>query len=80
MGKSVQCSVRKEIKVVCKLLKYCIMKLDRNDVNLRELVDLIRDLVTLIDTTSASSKASLEGENMSTQANKDSGITVPVQA
>ncbi|GJT76553.1 retrovirus-related pol polyprotein from transposon TNT 1-94 [Tanacetum coccineum] len=38
------------------------------------LVDLIKDLVILIDISLASSKAAPEGENMSTQANKDSKI------
>nr|GEV22983.1 RNA-directed DNA polymerase, eukaryota [Tanacetum cinerariifolium] len=52
-------------------------QLDKNDVNLRELINMIRDLVLMIDVTSASSKAAPEGENMSTQENKDSDIKVP---
>ncbi|GKD47029.1 hypothetical protein Tco_1271674, partial [Tanacetum coccineum] len=36
LGKSVKL-VRKEVKVFCKLLKYCVTMLDKNDVNLREL-------------------------------------------
>ncbi|GJU14551.1 hypothetical protein Tco_1142517 [Tanacetum coccineum] len=66
VGKSVQQSVKGEIKNVHELFKYSIKQLDKIDVNLRELVNLIRDLVLLIDTTSASSKVSLEGENIST--------------
>ncbi|GJV93420.1 hypothetical protein Tco_1541233 [Tanacetum coccineum] len=61
VGKSILCSVRKEVKVVSELLKYCVTQLDKNDVNLRELVDLIRDLVALIDTASAKAKAAPEG-------------------
>ncbi|GJW42857.1 hypothetical protein Tco_0071656 [Tanacetum coccineum] len=80
VSKSVQRSVRKEVKVVNQLLKYCIMQIDKNDINLRELVDLIRDLVILIDTTSASAKVAPEGENMSTQENKDLEITIPAIA
>ncbi|GJS14321.1 hypothetical protein Tco_0408793 [Tanacetum coccineum] len=37
-------------------------QLDKNDVNLRELFDLIRDLVILIDSTSALSKVAPEGD------------------
>ncbi|GKC31188.1 hypothetical protein Tco_1038482 [Tanacetum coccineum] len=43
---------------------------DKNDVNLRELVDLIKDIVILIDTILASAKAAPEGENLSTQIKK----------
>ncbi|GJU30837.1 hypothetical protein Tco_1174426 [Tanacetum coccineum] len=77
VGISVQCSVRKEVKVVNELLKYVFMKIDKSDVNLRKLVNLIMDLVFLIDTTSASAKAAPERENMSTQENKDDEIIVP---
>ncbi|GKB99648.1 hypothetical protein Tco_0985785, partial [Tanacetum coccineum] len=61
VGKSVQRNVKKGSKVVFELLKYCVMKLDKADVNLHELVDLIRDLVILIDSASASTKAAPEG-------------------
>ncbi|GKB41988.1 hypothetical protein Tco_0886930, partial [Tanacetum coccineum] len=61
VGKYVMRSVRKEVTVVRELLKYYVTQLDKNDVNLRELVDLIRDLVVLIDSTSASAKATPEG-------------------
>nr|GEW76021.1 retrovirus-related Pol polyprotein from transposon TNT 1-94 [Tanacetum cinerariifolium] len=44
------------------------------------LIFTIKDLFILIDTTSTSSKAAPEGENMSTQANKDSNITFPTPA
>ncbi|GJT67301.1 putative retrotransposon gag domain, aspartic peptidase domain protein [Tanacetum coccineum] len=48
---------------------------DKGDVNLCELVDLIRDLVVLIDSASASAKAALEGEDpneiLIKQANAD---------
>ncbi|GJX36186.1 hypothetical protein Tco_0247743 [Tanacetum coccineum] len=55
-------SVRKEVTVVCELLKYCITMLDKADVNVRDLVDLIRELVILIDIEASSSKASPKGE------------------
>nr|GEW67822.1 hypothetical protein [Tanacetum cinerariifolium] len=45
--------------------------LDKNDVNLCELVDLIRDLVVLIDLASAFTKATSKRENKSTQENKE---------
>ncbi|GJU42780.1 hypothetical protein Tco_1195737, partial [Tanacetum coccineum] len=80
VGKSVQRSVRKEIKVVHELLQYCIMQIDKGDVNIRKLVDQIRDLVVLIDTTSTSSKVAPEGQNMSTHENKDEEIIVHATA
>ncbi|GJS81595.1 retrovirus-related pol polyprotein from transposon TNT 1-94 [Tanacetum coccineum] len=80
VGKSVMRSVRKEVTVVRELLKYYVTQLDKNDVNLRELVDLIRDLVVLIDSTSASAKATPEGEKKSTQENIKSGKQSSEQA
>ncbi|GKF42333.1 hypothetical protein Tco_0125675, partial [Tanacetum coccineum] len=41
------------------------------------LVDLIRDLVLLLDSTPILSKATNEGENVSTQENVDSEFTIP---
>ncbi|GJR02960.1 hypothetical protein Tco_0525944 [Tanacetum coccineum] len=55
-------------------------QLDKNDVNLRELFDLIRDLVVLIDSASALAKVVPEGEKMSTQENIDSEIIVSAPA
>ncbi|GJT87458.1 hypothetical protein Tco_1069175 [Tanacetum coccineum] len=75
VGKSVQHNVKREIKVVHELLKYCVGKIDKNVVDILELVNLIRDLVILIDPVFASPKAVTEGENMSTQAKKDPEIT-----
>nr|GFD31018.1 hypothetical protein [Tanacetum cinerariifolium] len=72
-------SARNEVKVIKELLKDCVMQLDKNDVNLHELVDRIRDLVILIDTTSSSTKATHEGESLSTQINNDTEITFPEQ-
>ncbi|GJX40689.1 hypothetical protein Tco_0255679, partial [Tanacetum coccineum] len=40
--------------------------LDKNDVNLHELVNLIRDLVVLLDSALASTKAAPKGEKLST--------------
>ncbi|GJS46601.1 hypothetical protein Tco_0596722 [Tanacetum coccineum] len=77
VGESIQHRVRREVKVVKAFLKYYIMQLDKNDVNLRELFNMIRDLVVLIDTASASAKATPEGANLSTQENKDEEITIP---
>nr|GEV55067.1 hypothetical protein [Tanacetum cinerariifolium] len=80
VGTSVLRSVRKETKVVSKLLKYCVKQLDKDEVNLCELVNVIRDLVILLDSASASTKAAHEGEKMSTQENIDLEITVPAPA
>nr|GEY32174.1 retrovirus-related Pol polyprotein from transposon TNT 1-94 [Tanacetum cinerariifolium] len=80
VGTYVLHSVRKETKVVSKVLKYCVKQLDKDEVNLCELVNLIRDLVILLDSTSASTKAAPEGEKMSTQENIDSEIIVPALA
>ncbi|GJX68433.1 hypothetical protein Tco_0304160 [Tanacetum coccineum] len=74
--KFVQRNVRKKFSGVNELLKYCITQLDKSDVNLRELVDLIRDLIILIDSASASAKAAPDGENKSTQTDKESEIQV----
>ncbi|GJY48509.1 hypothetical protein Tco_0438465 [Tanacetum coccineum] len=71
-SKSSQRRVKKAIKGVTGLLQYYITQLDKNVVNLRELVNLIRDLFISIDSGSTSTKVSLEGEKMSTQENKDS--------
>ncbi|GKA52974.1 hypothetical protein Tco_0746289, partial [Tanacetum coccineum] len=60
-------SVRKEFTVVHELLKYYITMLDMADVNARELVDLIREIVIMIDTEPTSFKAAPEGEKKSTQ-------------
>ncbi|GJT07535.1 hypothetical protein Tco_0841997 [Tanacetum coccineum] len=60
-------SVRKEFTVVHELLKYYITMLDMADVNVRELVDLIREIVIMIDTEPTSFKAAPEGEKKSTQ-------------
>ncbi|GJW64167.1 retrovirus-related pol polyprotein from transposon TNT 1-94 [Tanacetum coccineum] len=65
-SKSSQSRVKKGIKGVRGLFKYCITQLDKNDVNLRELVDLIRDLVILLDSATTSTTAAPEGEKMST--------------
>nr|GEY50175.1 hypothetical protein [Tanacetum cinerariifolium] len=48
--------------------------LDKNDVNRCELVDLIRDLVVLIDSASAFTKATSKREKMSTQENKEKKV------
>ncbi|GKD99632.1 hypothetical protein Tco_1387616, partial [Tanacetum coccineum] len=80
VGKSVLRSVRKEVTIVQELLKYYVTQLNKNDVNLRELVDLIMDLVVLIDSASASAKAAPEGEKKSTQENIESVITVSAPA
>nr|GEY28749.1 hypothetical protein [Tanacetum cinerariifolium] len=53
----VQHNARKEIKVVHELVKYCVRKIDKNAVDILELVNLISDLVILIDPVSASPKA-----------------------
>ncbi|GJW79119.1 hypothetical protein Tco_0140801 [Tanacetum coccineum] len=63
----VQCSKQRRVQ----------QQLDKSDVNLCELVNLIRDLVLLIDTILDSSKATPEGDNMYNQENKDSDITDP---
>nr|GEX99526.1 hypothetical protein [Tanacetum cinerariifolium] len=70
VGKYVQRNVKREVKVFRELVKYCVMRFNKNDVNVCDLVDLIRDLVVLIDTASASAKAAPEGERMSTQETK----------
>ncbi|GKA10662.1 hypothetical protein Tco_0690095 [Tanacetum coccineum] len=43
VGKSVVRNVRKEVTVVRELLRYYVTQLDKNDVNLCELVNLIKD-------------------------------------
>ncbi|GKB25153.1 hypothetical protein Tco_0864554, partial [Tanacetum coccineum] len=65
-SKSSQRRVKKGTKGIKGLLKYCITQLNKNDVNLYELVDLIRDLVILLDLASASTKADPEGKKKST--------------
>nr|GEV77429.1 hypothetical protein [Tanacetum cinerariifolium] len=80
VGKSVQRKVRRETKVVHELLKYCVRNIDKNAVDILELVNLIRDLVILMDPISASAIAATEGENMSTQAKKDPEFTILAQA
>nr|GEZ83208.1 hypothetical protein [Tanacetum cinerariifolium] len=67
----------KEVTILYELLKYCIIMLDKADVDVRDLVDLIRELVILIDTEAASSKAAPEREKKSTQEIKELEIKVP---
>nr|GEV41448.1 ribonuclease H-like domain-containing protein [Tanacetum cinerariifolium] len=80
VGKFVQRNNSKGSKVVSELLKYYVMQLDKADVSLHELYDLIRDLVILIDSALASTKVSPEGEKTSTQENKYLEITEPTLA
>nr|GEX42463.1 hypothetical protein [Tanacetum cinerariifolium] len=53
----VQHNARREIKVVHELVKYCVRKINKNAVDILELVNLNSDLVILIDPVSASPKA-----------------------
>ncbi|GJV56825.1 hypothetical protein Tco_1457830 [Tanacetum coccineum] len=73
LNKKERISVRKEVTIIRELLKYRVTQLDKNDVNLHKLVDLIRDLVVLIDSALDFAKAALEGEKKSTQENIESG-------
>ncbi|GJU69296.1 hypothetical protein Tco_1255555 [Tanacetum coccineum] len=61
-----QLGVRKEVQVVQEVLKYCVSILDKTDVNMRELVDLIKELVILIDTEAPLFKAAPMREKKST--------------
>ncbi|GKD50615.1 hypothetical protein Tco_1279591, partial [Tanacetum coccineum] len=79
-SKSSQRRVNECIKGVRGLLKYFITRLDKNDINLHELVDLIKDLVILLDSAAASTIVAPEGDKKSTQENKDSDIPDPTPA
>ncbi|GJR78556.1 hypothetical protein Tco_0149341 [Tanacetum coccineum] len=70
----------RKIKVVHDLLKYCVGKIDKNVIDMLDLVDLTRDLVILIDPVSTSPKATTRRGNMSTRAKKDPKITIPTPA
>ncbi|GKA00135.1 hypothetical protein Tco_0672685 [Tanacetum coccineum] len=80
VGKYVMRSVRKEVTVVHEILRYCVTQLDKNDVNLYELVNLIRDLVVLLDSSLASTKATPKRDKLSTQENMDLEIIGPAPA
>nr|GEY09568.1 hypothetical protein [Tanacetum cinerariifolium] len=63
---SVQRGASKEVQVVREVLKYCVTILAKTDVNMRELVDLIKEPVILIDTEAPLFKAALAREKKST--------------
>ncbi|GKC30107.1 hypothetical protein Tco_1037401 [Tanacetum coccineum] len=62
VGKSVRKTLWKEIDIVKDLMSCCGDKLDKGDVNLWELINLINDMVYLLDSASVFRKANAEGE------------------
>ncbi|GKB09286.1 retrovirus-related pol polyprotein from transposon TNT 1-94 [Tanacetum coccineum] len=86
VGKYVQGNVKREIKAVNELLKWNAKhqmqlikyleqmlekKIEKNAANILELVNLIRELVSLIDPATNSPKDAIEGDKVSTQPKFD---------
>nr|GEW26119.1 hypothetical protein [Tanacetum cinerariifolium] len=58
-------SQRKEMQIVKDCLSYSVDKLDKGDVNLRELINLMKDMVFLLDSANVFKQANAEGEKVS---------------
>ncbi|GJU13628.1 hypothetical protein Tco_1136024 [Tanacetum coccineum] len=78
MGTSIRMKVHKGIKEVRDKLKYCTINIDKNSYHIKELVDLIRNLVFLLEPAQVFAKANAEGEKWEkenpepqTEANND---------
>ncbi|GJY21937.1 retrovirus-related pol polyprotein from transposon TNT 1-94 [Tanacetum coccineum] len=65
VGKFVRKYVRKEMQIVKDLLSYSAKKLDKGDVNLCVLINLMKDMVLLLDSANVFTKAKGEGEKVS---------------
>ncbi|GKD02728.1 hypothetical protein Tco_1177702 [Tanacetum coccineum] len=66
----------KEIDIVKDRMSYCGEKIDKGDVNLRELINLMKDMVHLLDSASVFPKANAKGEKWE-KANPVPDITDP---
>nr|GEV01961.1 hypothetical protein [Tanacetum cinerariifolium] len=62
VGKSVKKCVWKEMDIVKDCMSYCGSILDKGDVNILELVNLMKDIVSLLDSASVFRKDNPEGE------------------
>ncbi|GKA44520.1 hypothetical protein Tco_0737244 [Tanacetum coccineum] len=65
VDKSVRKYVGKEMQIMMDRLSYSADKLDKGDVNLCELINLMKDMVRLLDSASVFEKAKAEGEKVS---------------
>nr|GEW29837.1 hypothetical protein [Tanacetum cinerariifolium] len=69
-GKSVRKYVGKEMQIVKDRLSYSVEKLNQGDVNLHELMSLMKDMVFLLDSSNIFRKANAEGEKVSLEEDK----------
>ncbi|GJR19283.1 hypothetical protein Tco_0967810 [Tanacetum coccineum] len=65
VGKSIRKSVGKEMQIVQDRISYCATQLEKGDVHLRELINLLKDMVFLLDSTKVFEKVKVEGEKAS---------------
>ncbi|GKB34254.1 retrovirus-related pol polyprotein from transposon TNT 1-94, partial [Tanacetum coccineum] len=65
VGKFVRKYVEKEMQIVKDRLSYSAEKLDKGDVNLCVLINLMKDIVLLLDSSNVFKKAKAEGEKVS---------------
>ncbi|GJV74723.1 retrovirus-related pol polyprotein from transposon TNT 1-94 [Tanacetum coccineum] len=65
VGKSMKKTVWKEMDIVKDHLSYCGDKLDKGDVHIRELVNVIKDMVFLLDSANVFKQAKAEGQMVS---------------
>ncbi|GJY11147.1 hypothetical protein Tco_0379332 [Tanacetum coccineum] len=78
VGKSVRKCILEEMDIVKDRLSYFGSMLDKGDVNIRELVNLVKDMVSLLDSALVFRKANAEGEKWE-KTNLEPQITDPTQ-
>nr|GEX61784.1 hypothetical protein [Tanacetum cinerariifolium] len=61
-------------------MSYCGGKLDKGDVNLRELINLMKDMVHLLDSSNVFKEAKAEGEKVSFKKNMSLELTEEAKA
>nr|GEV69027.1 hypothetical protein [Tanacetum cinerariifolium] len=65
VGKLVRKTLWKEIDIVKERLSYCRAQLDKGDVNLRELINLMKDMVYLVDSANVFKEAKAKRDKVS---------------
>ncbi|GKB22013.1 hypothetical protein Tco_0855936 [Tanacetum coccineum] len=78
VGKFVRKYVEKEMQIVKDRLSYSAEKLDKGDVNLCVLINLMKDIVLLLDSSNVFKKAKAEGEKVSLE--KDMALELAEEA
>ncbi|GKD45708.1 hypothetical protein Tco_1270353 [Tanacetum coccineum] len=77
VGNTVRKSVGKEMHIVRDRISYCVTQLNKGDVNHRELINLMKDMIFLLDLASVFDKAKVKREKVSTQEDRDPELSDP---